>query len=113
MPRYIKLPIPVEAFQWNRDAALATDCHDHPAVRSTSYAEIALLCGTSGCSHEPPYWDWSVMGIIDTLEGKHAVSPGDWIITGIHGEHYPCKPEVFEATYVTEEKYAELIKKYA
>lgn len=34
-----------------------------------------------------------------TLEGFHVVSPGDWIITGIKGEKYPCKPDIFEATY--------------
>ena len=36
---------------------------------------------------------------IQTLEGPHIVTPGDWIITGIKGEKYPCKPDVFEATY--------------
>lgn len=36
---------------------------------------------------------------IDTLEGKMLASPGDWIITGIHGEQYPCKPDIFEKTY--------------
>lgn len=38
-------------------------------------------------------------GWIDTLEGGHIVCPGDWIITGVKGERYPCKPDVFEATY--------------
>lgn len=38
-------------------------------------------------------------GWIDTLEGGHQVMPGDWIITGIKGEKYPCKPDIFEATY--------------
>lgn len=36
---------------------------------------------------------------IDTLEGKMKASPGDWIVTGVHGEKYPCKPDVFELTY--------------
>ena len=36
---------------------------------------------------------------IDTLEGAHTVTPGDWIITGIKGEKYPCKPDIFAATY--------------
>lgn len=36
---------------------------------------------------------------IDTLEGPLKVSPGDWIITGIKGEKYPCKSDIFEATY--------------
>lgn len=38
-------------------------------------------------------------GWIDTLEGGHVVCPGDWIITGVKGEHYPCKPDIFAATY--------------
>ena len=40
-----------------------------------------------------------VHGWIDTLEGGHTVCPGDWIITGVKGERYPCKPDIFEATY--------------
>jgi hypothetical protein len=38
-------------------------------------------------------------GWIDTLEGGHIVCPGDYIITGVKGEHYPCKPDIFEMTY--------------
>ena len=34
-----------------------------------------------------------------TLEGPFVVSPGDWIITGVKGERYPCKPEIFAMTY--------------
>ncbi|MGI6557411.1 MAG: PGDYG domain-containing protein [Limnochordia bacterium] len=37
--------------------------------------------------------------IIDTLEGPLRAAPGDWIITGISGEQYPCKPDIFEKTY--------------
>jgi hypothetical protein len=36
---------------------------------------------------------------VGTLEGGHLVSPGDWIITGVRGEKYPCKPDIFKATY--------------
>lgn len=42
---------------------------------------------------DPDYWQ------VDTLEGSHVASPGDWIITGIKGERYPCKPDIFAATY--------------
>lgn len=38
-------------------------------------------------------------GLIHTLEGDMVASSGDWIITGIRGEKYPCKPDIFEATY--------------
>jgi hypothetical protein len=37
--------------------------------------------------------------IIHTLEGDMQTSPGDWIIRGVKGEYYPCKPDIFEATY--------------
>lgn len=36
---------------------------------------------------------------IQTLEGEHRADPGDWIITGVKGERYPCKPDIFAATY--------------
>ena len=36
---------------------------------------------------------------IQTLEGVRTAQPGDWIITGVKGERYPCKPDIFEATY--------------
>ena len=36
---------------------------------------------------------------IFTLEGTMEASAGDWIIRGVRGEHYPCKPDIFEATY--------------
>jgi hypothetical protein len=37
--------------------------------------------------------------VIHTLEGDMTAMPGDWIITGVRGEKYPCKPDIFEATY--------------
>lgn len=43
---------------------------------------------------EPPQF----LGI-ETLEGVMEVSPGDWIIKGVQGEFYPCKPDIFDATY--------------
>jgi len=38
---------------------------------------------------------WSIL----TLEGTMDANPGDWIIKGVKGEFYPCKPDIFEATY--------------
>ena len=92
MAKYRKKPIVIEATQWFKKG-------DHPLVRGTSYGEISDELGTSGCSKREPYWPWDKMGMIDTLEGKHAVTPGDWIITGVQGEVYPCRPDIFEATY--------------
>ena len=39
------------------------------------------------------------LGYINTLEGGHIVTPGDWIICGVKGEFYPCKPDIFAVTY--------------
>ena len=38
-------------------------------------------------------------GWIDTKEGGHIVCPADWVITGVQKERYPCKPDIFAATY--------------
>lgn len=37
--------------------------------------------------------------VIETLEGVMTVNDGDWVITGVKGERYPCKPDIFAATY--------------
>lgn len=45
--------------------------------------------------------------IIKTLEGEMTVSPDDWIIRGVKGELYPCKPDIFEATYELVDEYGD------
>nr|DAU41159.1 MAG TPA: PGDYG protein [Caudoviricetes sp.] len=44
-------------------------------------------------------WETKESLIISTLEGDHLVSTGDYIIRGIKGELYPCKPDIFNQTY--------------
>lgn len=58
---------------------------DHPAV--VAYDDYG----------EPTQFGW-----VNTLEGGHIVTPGDWIATGVQGEHWPIKPDVFAASYVPE-----------
>ena len=43
--------------------------------------------------------DAEPVGIVKTLEGDMIARPGDWIITGVEGEKYPCKDEIFQKTY--------------
>lgn len=43
---------------------------------------------------------------IHTLEGTMVAEPGDWVITGVKGERYPCKPDIFAATYEPAEEVA-------
>lgn len=84
MAKYRKRPVIIEAVQWHK-------LGDHPAV----------LTPTSCPRGEPlrPLIGGPECGWIRTLEGPLIVSPGDWIITGVQGEHYPCKPDIFDATY--------------
>lgn len=83
MVKYRKKPVVVEAVQWWKDA-------DHPRVEH--YGGPWAPC--SYCKQTMTYHGW-----IKTLEGGHVVCPGDWVITGVKGEHYACKPDVFAATY--------------
>ena len=46
---------------------------------------------------------YGVSLIIETLEGNHIASIGDYIIKGVQGEFYPCKPDIFEPTYAVVE----------
>lgn len=86
--KYRKKPIVIEAGRW-----IATGDHPKVAVyRCAGDAGGLNLC--SKCNL--PLGDH---GWIDTLEGGHIVCPGDWIIKGVQGEFYPCKPDIFEATY--------------
>jgi len=79
MGRYRRKPLVVEASQWVKPG-------DHPQV--TAY------CNQLGPVTGPGPYGW-----IETLEGGHLVSSGDWIITGVKGERYACKPDIFSATY--------------
>jgi hypothetical protein len=77
----------VEAVQWFK-------LGDHPEVKIPAWShEGGWICEV--CSK--PLDD--IHGFIKTLEGGHRVCPGDWIITGVKGEFYPCKDEIFRMTY--------------
>lgn len=72
-----------KANAWEGDVVRYYRDPDVPGERKCQH------CGTTMHDH----------GWIDTLEGGHIVCPGDWVITGVKGEFYPCKPDIFEATY--------------
>jgi len=116
--KFRKKPVVIEATQWKKNGDHPDDYADPvqgfengelvefdpehckladwegQVVRRFNHPQISGLvdchiCQTPMCGH----------GWIDTLEGGHNVCPGDWIITGIKGERYPCEPDIFEATY--------------
>ena len=69
-------------------------------ARQLTYLNINTLeqwCGGSIKGTKLPLGEQCID--IQTLEGEIRASMGDWIIQGINGEFYPCKPDIFEATY--------------
>jgi len=85
MSKYRKKPVVIEAVQWNpgpKDVRFTFPDGTEFRVRRPSHP--------AAYSRELE---------IPTLEGVMKASPGDWIIKGVQGEYYPCKPDIFEATY--------------
>jgi len=120
MGMFRKKPVVVEATQWFKNG-------DHPEDYATDEDgfENGKLVTFTGAERKARDWEGHVVryfrrpepefggevkcpecavrlhehGFIDTLEGGHRVCPGDWIITGVAGERYPCKPHIFRETY--------------
>lgn len=61
--------------------------------------DTGALADWMGHTKERIEKDGSSKLLIETLEGTMAANPGDWVIKGAKGEFYPCKPDIFEATY--------------
>lgn len=118
MPQFRKKPVVIEAAQWFKNG-------DHPLDYSKTYDgfENGELRQFSPEERKAKGWEGDIVryyrnpdddgqracqhcgktmhehGWIDTLKGGHIVCPGDWIITGVEGERYSCKPNIFEKTY--------------
>ena len=84
MDRYRKKPVVIEAIRWMGD----------------NKVEVARLLNVSD-KGMPTFGDDCEVYIF-TLEGTMRADFGDWIIKGVAGEFYPCKPDIFEATYEPE-----------
>lgn len=84
MSKFRKKPVVIEAWQWN----------------GGTVKQIKNFLFKTGL----PDWNMGARKgmtglIIPTLEGEHIAQKGDWIIRGVHGEYYPCKPDIFLKTY--------------
>jgi hypothetical protein len=89
MAQYRKKPVVIDAFKWTGGPDQTEDpewiieaLEDGRATFGTNNRGRTAIC-------------------INTLEGVMAADVGDWIIRGVKGELYPCKPDIFEATYET------------
>jgi len=123
VPEFRKKPVVVEAMQMPFDTRVAPG-PDEPTCSElqAKVRDIAVWMGENGYDGNPDgeeltEWpeddvivnsDGSLTGLaehgmnfleIQTLEGTMTASPGDWIIKGVQGEFYPCKPDIFEQTY--------------
>lgn len=107
--KYRKKPIVVDATQWFKNGdhpedkclrpyadtgEIPTEPREGSVVRRFRHPDIHghYICRECGIAMHSHGW-------VDTREGGHIVCPGDWIITGVVGEHYPCKPDIFDLTY--------------
>lgn len=80
MAKFRKRPVVIEAVQW-----------------TGNMTKVIALVGRDLPTYGPPGQSGSLR--ITTLEGDMECRIGDWIIKGINGEFYPCKPDIFEKTY--------------
>jgi len=78
MPKFRKKPVTIEAVQYTGENS----------KEIVTFMERLF-----------PYFNADNSLVIPTLEGEMKASKGDWIIKGVKGEFYPCKPDIFEATY--------------
>lgn len=80
MAKYRKKPVIIDAIQWT-----GANTKEVLSFFATGYSKMSI--GNDGSFR------------IHTLEGDMIASPGDYIIRGVKGEYYPCKPDIFEQTY--------------
>ena len=81
--KYRKKPVVIDAWKWDESKALLDEI-GAPMMSCSGHKDTPGVCHNLR---------------IKTLEGTMHVEPGDFIIKGVAGEYYPCKPDIFEATY--------------
>lgn len=89
MTKYRKKPVVIEAEQYKEGM------EDGSEERYIDHNHPNRTFGIKVSEKDTPV----LVPYIDTLEGKLLITKGDWIITGVKGERYPIKPDIFEETY--------------
>jgi len=93
MTKYIKKPVEIEAFQYDGDLKGSNGEYYVPEWAVKAFKDGIMYYDSLDCNTPPCEL------FIRTLEGNHHVSVGDYVIKGVKGELYPCKPDIFEETY--------------
>lgn len=91
MSKHRKKPVVIDAIQWTGDNDREVEAFF--AYFDPTIPGVRLMHAAFGGI------DADDCVVINTLEGTMNAHPGDWIIKGVKGEFYPCKPDIFEATY--------------
>jgi hypothetical protein len=107
--KFRKKPVVVEAIQWFKNGDHPGDDIFRPYEDSGLFPDEPREGKVVRYFRHPDTPGWTICrhceltmhehGWIETLEGGHIVCPGDFVITGVKGEHYPCKPDIFHQTY--------------
>lgn len=96
MAKYRKKPVIIEAFQYDGDLKNSDGCYYIPQWAIEAFESgIMFYDSIDGLDSGAPPCEL----FVKTLEGVHHASVGDYIIQGVKGEIYPCKPDIFEMTY--------------
>lgn len=89
--KFRKKPVVIEAVQWDGTTQKWGEIYQF----CTADDGVSVLTGPHPIGDETPL----LRASITTREGTMFAEPGDWIIRGVKGEFYPCKPDIFAATY--------------
>ena len=95
--KYRKKPVEIDAVHWTGLEKDLPEMLKFIADGHEDFSNLPITGGNvkPGVGYTPPSGEL----IIPTLEGDHTARPGDFIIRGVKGEFYPCKPDIFEMTY--------------
>ncbi len=102
MAKYRKKPVVIEAFQMTKERRW--DNSEWPNWLNLAWQ----MEPGEGCVRIDPSKPGREYLVIGTLEGVHSVEWDDYIIQGVKGELYPCKPDIFEMTYYEDEQESEV-----
>ena len=94
--KYRKKPVVIEAEIYRYGLEDGFDCF---AYEAWNISKCSFSCGNGKDYRDDCRESSRARPYINTLEGRRYISKGDFIITGVKGERYPCKPDIFEATY--------------
>lgn len=93
MAKYRKKPVVIEAFKYDGDLMYIDGNYYVPDWAKSAHESGTMFFYSLDSNSSPCEL------FIKTLEGVHRASVGDYIIQGVNGELYPCKPDIFEKTY--------------